>query len=271
MRASLPDGIYMAGHPDFAAVPSRLNGGIIGMKLQKLLSLIRQAVEKYHMIEEHDRIAVGVSGGKDSMALLYALKELSRFYPKSFDIRGISVDLGFENTDFSGVQNFCRQLGVLHSTIHTQIGQIVMEERKEQNPCSLCAKMRKGALAREALRLGCNKIAYAHHKDDYVETMLMSLIFQGQFYAFPPVTWFEDSGLTVLRPMMLTEEAKIQGFCSRYKIPVMKSPCPADGATKREYVKKLLLQIQREHPGAKERMFHAITEGNIPDWPRTEL
>jgi len=143
------------------------------MKLQKLLSLVRQAVEKYHMIEEHDRIAVGISGGKDSMALLYALKELSRFYPKSFDIYGVSVDLGFKNTDFSGIHSFCRQIGVSSSTVHTQIGQIVMEERMEQNPCSLCAKMRKGALVREALRLGCNKIAYGHHKDDYVETMLL--------------------------------------------------------------------------------------------------
>ncbi len=241
------------------------------MKLQKLLSLVRQAVEKYHMIEEHDRIAVGISGGKDSMALLYALKELSRFYPKSFDIYGVSVDLGFKNTDFSGIHNFCRKIGVSISIVHTQIGQIVMEERREQNPCSLCAKMRKGALVREALRLGCNKIAYGHHKDDYVETMLLSLIFQGQFYAFPPVTRFEDKGLTVLRPMMLAEETQIRGFCSQYKIPVMKSSCPVDGTTKREYAKKLLLQIQKDHPGAKERMFHAIMEGNIPDWPSTEL
>jgi len=241
------------------------------MKLQKLLSLVRQAVEKYHMIEEHDRIAVGISGGKDSMALLYALKELSRFYPKSFDIYGVSVDLGFKNTDFSGIHSFCRQIGVSSSTVHTQIGQIVMEERREQNPCSLCAKMRKGALVREALRLGCNKIAYGHHKDDYVETMLLSLIFQGQFYVFPPVTRFEDKGLTVLRPMMLAEEAQIRGFCSQYKIPVMKSSCPVDGVTKREYAKKLLLQIQKDHPGAKERMFHAIMEGNIPDWPSAEL
>lgn len=238
------------------------------MKLQKLLSLVRQAVEKYHMIEAGDRIAVGVSGGKDSLTLLYALKELSRFYPKPFSVCAVSVDLGFENTDFSGIRAFCDQIGVALSVVHTQIGQIVMEERKEQNPCSLCAKMRKGALVQEALRLGCSKIAYAHHKDDFVETMLLSLIFQGQFYAFPPVTWFEDTGLAVLRPMMYVEEAQAKGFCSRYHIPVMKSPCPVDGTTKRAYAKELLAQIQREHPGAKNRMFHAITEGNIYDWPR---
>lgn len=241
------------------------------MKLQKLLSLVRQAVEKYHMIEEGDRIAVGVSGGKDSMTLLCALKELSRFYPKRFTVCAVSVDLGFANTDFSGIRAFCDRLGVELSVIHTRIGQIVMDERKEQNPCSLCAKMRKGALVEEVKNLHCNKIAYAHHKDDFVETMLLSLIFQGQFYAFPPVTWFEDSNLTVLRPMMLVEEAQVRGFCKRYGIPVMKSPCPADGTTKRAYAKELLAQIQRDHPGAKERLFHAITEGNIFDWPQEEF
>lgn len=238
------------------------------MKLQKLLSLVRQAVERYGMIEEGDRIAVGVSGGKDSLTLLYALKELSRFYPKEFSVCGICVDLGYENTDFSGIRKFCEEREVALSVVHTQIGRIVFKERKESNPCSLCAKMRKGALVQEALKLGYNKIAYAHHKDDFVETMLLSLIFQGQFYTFPPVTRFEDTGLTVLRPMMLVEEAQVKGFCNRYGIPVMKSPCPVDGITRRAYAKNLLLRIQKEHPGAKERMFHAITNGNIYDWPK---
>lgn len=237
------------------------------MKRQKLLSLVRQAVERYRMIGEGDRIAVGVSGGKDSLTLLAALKELSGFYPERFSVCAVSVDLGFGNTDDAQVQRFCEELGTERSVVHTRIGQIVMDERKEKNPCALCAKMRKGALVQEALRMGCNKIAYAHHKDDFIETMLLSLIFQGQFYAFPPVTWFEDTKLTVLRPLMLVEEAQVKGFCRRYQIPVMKSPCPVDGTTKRAYAKKLLEQIQREHPGAKERLFHAITEGNIPDWP----
>lgn len=238
------------------------------MKLQKLLSLVRQAVERYGMIEAGDRIAVGVSGGKDSLTLLAALKKLSEFYPEPFEVCGILVDLGFENTDFGEVQRFCETLPADLSVVRTQIGRIVMEERKEKNPCALCAKMRKGALVKEALRIGCNKIAYAHHKDDFVETMLLSLIFQGQFYAFPPVTRFEDTKLTVLRPLMLVEEAQVRGFCNRYHIPVMKNPCPVDGTTKRAWAKRLLGQIQREHPGAKERMFRAVTEGNIPDWPR---
>ena len=240
------------------------------MKLQKLLSLVRQAVERYEMIREGDRIAVGVSGGKDSLTLLLALQELSKFYPEQFRICAVGVDLGFGNTDYSEVRRFCETLLVDFSVVRTQIGQIVLEERQEKNPCALCAKMRKGALVREALRLGCNKIAYAHHKDDFVETMLLSMIFQGRFYAFPPVTWFEDTGLTVLRPLMLVEEAQVKGFCRRYEIPVMKSTCPVDGKTKRAYAKELLARIQKEHPGAKERMFHAITDGNLPDWPGTD-
>lgn len=238
------------------------------MKLQKLLSLVRQAVQDYEMIQTGDRIAVGVSGGKDSLTLLTALKELSKFYPRSFEVCAVSVDLGFGNTDYTEIRRFCEKLQVEFSVVSTQISRIVMEERKEKNPCALCAKLRKGALVNCVQELSCNKIAYGHHKDDFVETMLLSLLFQGQFYAFPPVTWFEDTRLTVLRPLMLVEEAQVKGFCSRYQIPVMKSACPVDGRTKRAYVKGLLAQMQREHPGAKERMFHAIMAGNIPDWPK---
>lgn len=237
------------------------------MKLQKLLSLVRQAVEKYEMIEEGDRIAVGVSGGKDSLTLLRALKELSKFYPKAFSVTAICVDLGYENTDFSGIQAYCDGLGVKLSIVHTQIARIVLDERKEKHPCALCATLRKGALVNEALLLGCNKIAYAHHMDDFVETMLMSMIYQGQFYVFPPVTRFEDKEIQVLRPMMFVKEAQVRGFCELYEIPVMKSPCPVDGTTRRQYVKELLFQIQKDCPGAKDRMFHAILEGKIPDWP----
>lgn len=237
------------------------------MTEQRLLSLVRQAVERYGMIEKGDRIAVGVSGGKDSLTLLYALARLSSFYPKPFSVCGICVDLGLGGADFDGIKRFARGLDVELRIVPTQIGKIVLEERKEKNPCSLCSKMRKGALVREALDMGCGKIAYAHHKDDFVETMLMSLIFQGRFYAFPPVTWFEDTGIQILRPLMLTEERQIRGFCRKYEIPVMKSPCPVDGTTSRAYAKDLLAQICAEHPEARERMFHALTEGKIEDWP----
>ena len=236
------------------------------MKVQKLLRLIRQSCERYEMIEEGDKIAVGVSGGKDSLTLLYGLKELSRFYPKHFTVTAICVDLGYANTDFTGIEAYCEKLGVELTIIHTQIGKIVMEERKEHNPCSLCAKLRKGALVDEAVRQGCNVIAYAHHKDDFVETMLMSMIYQGQFYAFPPVTWFEDKGIRVIRPLMYVEEGQVRGFIRRQEIRILKSPCPVDGTTRRAYVKDLLMKLDQETPGAKERMFHAIVTGNIYDW-----
>ena len=178
----------------------------------------------------------------------------------------ICVDLGYANTDFTGIEAYCEKLGVELTIIHTQIGKIVMEERKEHNPCSLCAKLRKGALVDEAVRQGCNVIAYAHHKDDFVETMLMSMIYQGQFYAFPPVTWFEDKGIRVIRPLMYVEEGQIRGFIRRQEIRILKSPCPVDGTTRRAYVKDLLMKLDQETPGAKERMFHAIVTGNIYDW-----
>ena len=237
------------------------------MTEQKLLSLVRQAVERYRMVQAGDKIAVGVSGGKDSLTLLYALSRLASFYPEPFSVCAVCVDLGMEGADFAGIKEFAGKLDVELKIVATQIGQIVLRERKESNPCSLCAKMRKGALVKEALDMGCNKIAYAHHKDDFVETMLMSLIFQGRFYAFPPVTWFEDTGLQILRPLMLAEERQVRSFCRKYEIPVMKSPCPVDGTTSRAYAKKLLERICMEHPGAKDRMFHALTEGKIEDWP----
>ena len=234
--------------------------------MQEILGLVRRCVTDYDMIESGETVAVGVSGGKDSLTLLYGLKELSRFYPKHFTVTAICVDLGYANTDFTGIEAYCEKLGVELTIIHTQIGKIVMEERKEHNPCSLCAKLRKGALVDEAVRQGCNVIAYAHHKDDFVETMLMSMIYQGQFYAFPPVTWFEDKGIRVIRPLMYVEEGQGRGFIRRQEIRILKSPCPVDGTTRRAYVKDLLKKLDRETPVAKERTFHAIVTRNIYDW-----
>ena len=159
------------------------------MKLQQLLSLTRKAVDTYHLIDEGDHIAIGLSGGKDSLALLYALHGLQRFYPKKFSLIAVSVDLGMEGFDLTPVTKMCEELGISHHIIKTQIRQIVFEERKEKNPCSLCAKMRKGALYNAVKELGCNKVAYAHHKDDFIETMMMSMIYEGHFYCFPPKTY----------------------------------------------------------------------------------
>lgn len=241
------------------------------MKLQQVLSYVRRAVDDYHMIEQNDRIAVGISGGKDSLTLLYALNSLRRFYPIYFEIHAVTVDLGFDNLNFVRIQRLCDTLGVKYTIVKTDIAQVVFEERKEENPCSLCAKMRKGALNQAIKDIGCNKVAYAHHKDDVVETMLMSLIFEGRFHTFAPVTFLDRMELTVIRPMMYMNEADVIGFIHKYDVPVVKSPCPADGHTKREYVKKILRELNLENPGVKERMFTAIVNSSMKGWEKSNV
>lgn len=236
------------------------------MKLQRLYSLTRKAIDTYQMIDDGDQIAVGVSGGKDSLTLLYALHGLSQFYPKRFTLNAITVDLGFNNFDLSPVSKLCNTFSVPYTVIHTDIGKILFQERKESNPCSLCAKLRKGALNKTAKELGCNKVAYAHHREDLIETMLLSLIYEGRFYAFPPCTYLNRMNLTVIRPLMLIPEADIKGFKNRYQLPVCKNPCPVDGHTRREYVKILTQNLEKENPGVKTRLFHAIVTGNISGW-----
>lgn len=238
------------------------------MKLQRVLSEVRKAVDDYHMIAEGDKIAVGISGGKDSLTLLYALSSLRRFYPHPFELVAVTVDLGFANLDLSEIKKLCEKLEVPYTVVKTQIGQIVFEQRQENNPCALCAKMRKGALNEAMKQLGCNKIAYAHHMDDMVETMMLSLLYEGRFHTFSPVTYLDDTGLTVIRPLIYMKEADVIGFVRKYEVPVVKSPCPADGHTKREYVKQLLKQLNTENPGVKQRMFTAIQNGcdNLKEW-----
>lgn len=238
----------------------------LNMKLQQLYSLTRQAIDDYDMIDDNDKIAIGISGGKDSLALLYALAGLRRFYPKHFTIHAVTVDLGFDNLDLSGIEQLCKDLDVPYTIIKTEIGKIVFDERKESNPCSLCAKMRKGALNNEMMALGCNKIAYAHHKDDVLVTMLMSLFFEGRLSTFWPVTHLDKTDLKVIRPFIYIPESNIKGFINKYQVPVVKSPCPADGNTKRKYVSQLLQQLNRENPGIKDRMFTAIQNGNMEGW-----
>lgn len=238
------------------------------MRLQQVLSYVRRAADDYHMIQEGDRIAVGISGGKDSLTLLYALHGLQRFYPQHFELHAVTVDLGFQNLDLSRIGSICRdELQIPYTIVKTDIADVIFEQRKEANPCSLCAKMRKGALNDAIKKEGCNKVAYAHHKDDVVETMLMSLIFEGRFHTFSPVTYLDRTGITVIRPLLYMNEADVIGFVNKNQVPVVKSPCPADGHTKREYVKQLLRQLNLENPGVKERMFTAITTGNLQGWP----
>ena len=240
------------------------------MKLQQVMSRVRKAVDDYQMIEEGDRIAVGISGGKDSLTLLYALHGLMRFYPKKFELHAVTVDLGFDNLNLEQIKELCAKLEVPYTIVKTDIAQIIFEERKEENPCSLCAKMRKGALNQAIREAGCNKVAYAHHKDDVIETLLMSLIFEGRIHTFSPVTYLDRMNLTVIRPLMYMDEVDVIGFVHKYNVPVVKSPCPADGNTRREYVKDLLRSINLETPGVKERMFTAITNSGIRGWERKE-
>ena len=219
------------------------------------------------MIQEGDHIVVGISGGKDSLTLLYALHGLKRFYPNHFELSAITVDLGYEQCDFTPIKELCREMEIPYHIVKTDIAQILFEERKEKNPCSLCAKMRKGALNQAVKEIGCNKIAYAHHKDDIIETMILSLFFEGRFYSFSPKTYLDRMDLTVIRPIMFVDEADVIGFKNKYNLPVVKSACPVDGYTKRQYAKDLLADLNRQYPGIKQRMFTAILNGNIPGWP----
>ena len=239
------------------------------MKLQKLFSLTRQAIDDYQMIEEGDRIAIGISGGKDSLTLLYAMQGLQKFYPKRFELEAVTVDLGYPGFDLEPIRQLCQKLQVPYNVIPTQIGKIVFEERQESNPCALCAKLRKGAFNDRIKELGCNKVAYAHHKDDMVETMLLSLMYEGRFHSFLPKTYLYRMDLTVIRPLIYVSESEVIGFRNKYHLPVAKSPCPTDGYTKRQYVKDLLRKLNQENPGVKDRMFSAIVNGHLEDWPES--
>ncbi|MCR5719335.1 MAG: tRNA 2-thiocytidine biosynthesis TtcA family protein [Lachnospiraceae bacterium] len=227
------------------------------MKSQQLLSRIRQAVQDFDMIKEGDKIAVGISGGKDSLCLLYGLAKLREFYPVKFDIVGVTVNMGFKNVDFDSVKNYCNSLNVEYHVIDTTISDIIFNIRKESNPCSLCAKLRKGAINDYLVKIGYNKLAYAHHFDDFIETFMMSLIYEGRVNTFSPVTFLDKTEITVIRPLLYVTEAEVKGFCNKYEIPVLKSACPADGFTKREYVKNLIKDINKDNPGVKKRLFTA--------------
>lgn len=236
------------------------------LNLQRLYIYTRKAIDKYSMIAENDYIAIGISGGKDSLTLLYALAGLRNFYPKKFRLAAICVDLGLGIQNMDKIKELCISLDVPFHIVNTEIGNIVFDIRRESNPCALCSKMRKGALNKKAMELGCNKIAYAHHRDDIIDTMFLSMLYEGQFYTFPPVTHFDDTNLSVIRPLMYVYEADVIGFKNKYRLPVAKNPCPADGHTKREYVKNLVRQLNIDNAGVKKRLFNAIEHGNINDW-----
>ena len=228
-----------------------------------LLSYTRRAVDDYSMIEEGDKIAVGVSAGKDSLALLCALSQLRRFYPKKFELIGITVDMGFDGMDFSPIKKFCEELEVEYHVVPTQISKIIFDVRKESNPCSLCAKMRRGALHTAAKELGCNKVALGHHFDDVVETFMLNLFYEGRLGCFQPVTYLSRIDLHVIRPLIYMPEKDVRYFANKVSLPVISSPCPADKNTERENMKQLLASIEKENKGLRYRIFGAIQRGEI--------
>lgn len=231
------------------------------MKLQRLYSYVRQALDDYQMIEDQDKIAIGVSGGKDSLTLLYALSGLQKFYPKKFQCVAIAVNLGYEGFDLSEVEQLCETLEIPFYMVNTTIKDMIQGQQ-----CSLCARLRKGALDKKALELGCNKIAYAHNRDDVVETMMLSLIYEGRFTTFWPVTHFEDQNLNIIRPLIYVPLAEVIGFRNKYHLPVKKNPCPYDKETERTYIRTLLKEIDQHTPGVKKRLMTAIQNGNLEVW-----
>ncbi len=233
------------------------------MKTKLLLSHLRKTIEKYNLIEENDKIAVGISAGKDSMTLLYGLNELKKFYNKKFDIVGITINLGFENFDLSPIKNFCKDLNIEYIVVDTNIKEIVFDIRKEKNPCSLCAKMRKGAIVDKAIELGCNKLAYGHNKDDVIETLFMSMFYQGSLNTFSPSTYLDGKNITSIKPMITVPEKDVIGFVNKYNIPVLKSPCTVDGSTKREETKKFVKAQRLVYEKFDEKIFNAIVNSNL--------
>ena len=234
--------------------------------IHRILGQVRKAIQDYDMIEEGDKIAVGVSGGKDSMTLLATLRQLQDFYPKKFELEAISLTMGIGNADFTPVADFCKQIGVNYTVKETQIGKIIFEVRQEKNPCSMCANLRRGALHNVSKELGCNKVALGHHKDDAIETLLLSTFYEGRIHTFSPVTYLDKKDLHLIRPLIYTEEKQIKARAKTGEFPIVKSPCHIDGKTKRQYIKDLILELQKEKYDIKSTLFGAIKRAEIDGW-----
>lgn len=234
--------------------------------LNEFTGTVRRAVDDYHMISEGDKIAVGISGGKDSMLLLASLAHLKTYYPIPFSLYAVTIELGFEGMDFSPVRHFCEELGVPYTCLKTDIKEIVFDVRKEDNPCSLCSKMRRGAINDAITAQGIQKLALGHHFDDAVETFLMSLLFEGRISCFRPVTYLDRSGVTQIRPLIYAGEKKIAGLAAALSLPVVENPCPEDKTSKRYEIKKLLAQLSAEYPDLKSKIFGAMQRMPLPGW-----
>ena len=232
--------------------------------MKRILSYTRRGIDDYNMIQEGDKIAVGVSAGKDSLTLLCAMAYLRRFYPKKFELIAITVDMGFnEGMDLEPIKRLCEELDVPYHIVPTEIYKIIFEVRTESNPCSLCAKMRRGALHNAAKELGCTSVALGHHFDDVVETFMLNLFFEGRLGCFSPVTELSRVGIKLIRPMIYMPEKDVAEFAKKNQLPVVSSPCPADKNTEREEMKQLLRSLERQNKGLRYRIFGAICRGEL--------
>jgi len=238
--------------------------------LNEFTGTVRRAVDDYNMIEEGDKIAVGVSGGKDSMILLLALWHLKRFYPKPFELEAITIELGFEGMDFTPVKELCARLDIPYTCLKTDIKEIVFDVRREDNPCSLCAKMRRGALNDAIRERGISKLALGHHFDDAVETFMMSLLFEGRISCFRPVTFLDRSGVTQIRPLVYAGEQKISNLAAQLNVPVVENPCPQDKGSKRYEIKQLIKGLSENYPDLKTKVFGAMQRMPLPGWQPRE-
>jgi len=233
--------------------------------VQKLMSYMRSAMERYGMVAEGDRVAVGLSGGKDSVALLYCLARMRSFYPHTFELFAVSIDMGFggAETDFSALEELCRSIDVPYTVKRTEIGHIIFDVRKEKNPCSLCARMRRGALHDAVKEMGCNKLALGHHMDDAVETFMMNLLNEARIGCFSPVTHLSRKDITMIRPMVLARESDCARVVRREGLPIVKSKCPADGATERQHVKAMLSGLEREYGDVRCKLLGAMQRAEL--------
>ena len=234
--------------------------------MQHILGLVRRCVEDYHMIEPGDRIAVGVSGGKDSLLTLVSLARLQKFYPIPFAVEAITMEMGMPGMDFSGVAALCEKLEVPYTRIQVPVYQIIFEERKEKNPCSLCAKLRRGSLNTALTDLGIRKIALGHHYDDAIETLLMNLLFEGRIGCFQPVTYLDRTGITQIRPLLYCREEDIRRAAQRLQLPVVHNPCPANGHSRRQEVKELIAGLEGRYPDIKQKLFGSLQRYPLYGW-----
>ena len=238
--------------------------------MQHILGLVRRCVEDYRMIAPNERLAVGVSGGKDSLLTLVALAQLRRFYPIPFTLEAITLEMGMPGMDFSPVAALCETLEVPYQRIQVPVYQIVFEERREKNPCSLCAKLRRGSLNTALTERGIHKIALGHHYDDAIETLLMNLLFEGRIGCFQPVTYLNRTGVTQIRPLLYCREDEIRRTAERLRLPVVHNPCPADGSSRRQEIKELIGQLEKTYPDLKQKLFGSIQRYPLYGWALNE-